>query len=82
MDIDDILREVDPTENAIPDETRDLQMLTRAWVAERSAPELLKYASLLSSTSMVPFFSGSFLHCQLAKQCIFPLLQLAHRWPV
>ncbi|KAI0146560.1 hypothetical protein BJ166DRAFT_470597 [Pestalotiopsis sp. NC0098] len=43
MDIDDILREVDPTENAIPDETRDLQMLTRAWVAERSAPELLKW---------------------------------------
>lgn len=43
MDIDDILREVDPTENAIPDETRDLQMLTRAWIAERSAPELLEY---------------------------------------
>ncbi|KAK6067606.1 hypothetical protein SCUP515_10079 [Seiridium cupressi] len=43
MDIDDILREVDPTENAIPDATRDLQMLTRAWIAERSAPELLDW---------------------------------------
>lgn len=43
MDIDDILHEVDPTFNAIPPETRDLQALTRAWVAERSAPELLEY---------------------------------------
>ncbi|KAH8675341.1 hypothetical protein BX600DRAFT_507586 [Xylariales sp. PMI_506] len=43
MDIDDILREVDPTLNAIPDETRDLQLLTRAWIAERSAPELLDW---------------------------------------
>lgn len=49
MDIDDILREVDPTENAIPDETRDLQMLTRAWIAERSAPELLEYVAALDS---------------------------------
>ncbi|XXG98741.1 Peptidyl-prolyl cis-trans isomerase cyp15 [Hypoxylon texense] len=43
MDIDDILREVDPTFNSIPDETRDLQSLTRAWVAERSSPELLEW---------------------------------------
>ena len=42
MDIDDILREVDPTSHTIPPETRDLQALTRAWVAERSAPELLE----------------------------------------
>ncbi len=42
MDIDDILREVDPTFDSIPQETRDLQTLTRAWVAERSAPELLQ----------------------------------------
>jgi len=42
MDIDDILREVDPTFDAVPRETRDLQALTRAWVAERSAPELLE----------------------------------------
>ena len=44
MDIDDILREVDPTIHTVPQESRDLQDLTRAWVAERSAPELLKYA--------------------------------------
>ncbi|KAI1493721.1 hypothetical protein F4809DRAFT_650461 [Biscogniauxia mediterranea] len=43
MDIDDILREVDPASYAIPEETRDLQALTRAWVAERSSPELLNW---------------------------------------
>ncbi|KAI8240916.1 DNA replication complex GINS protein SLD5 [Colletotrichum sp. SAR 10_96] len=43
MDIDDILREVDPVFHSIPAETRDLQALTRAWVAERSAPELLEW---------------------------------------
>ncbi|CAJ2513400.1 Uu.00g015190.m01.CDS01 [Anthostomella pinea] len=43
MDIDDILREVDPTFDFVPGETRDLQALTRAWVAERSAPELLDW---------------------------------------
>jgi hypothetical protein len=43
MDIDDILREVDPSFDSIPQETRDLQALTRAWVAERSAPELLPW---------------------------------------
>ena len=42
MDIDDILLEVDPASDPIPRETRDLQALTRAWVAERSAPELLR----------------------------------------
>jgi GINS complex subunit 4 len=42
MDIDDILREVDPTYDTIPEETRDLQLLTRAWIAERSSPELLE----------------------------------------
>lgn len=42
MDIDDILREVDPVSYSIPSETRDLQALTRAWVAERTAPELLE----------------------------------------
>jgi GINS complex subunit 4 len=45
MDIDDILRDVDPTFDAIPQEKRDLQELTRAWIAERSAPELLPYAA-------------------------------------
>jgi GINS complex subunit 4 len=43
MDIDDILRDVDPTSHSIPSETRDLQALSRAWVAERSAPELLEW---------------------------------------
>ncbi|KAJ4297196.1 GINS complex subunit [Collariella sp. IMI 366227] len=43
MDIDDILREVDPTFHSIPQEKRDLQELTRAWIAERSAPELLHW---------------------------------------
>lgn len=42
MDIDDILREVDPATDSIPSGTRDLQALTRRWVAERSAPELLE----------------------------------------
>lgn len=43
MDIDDILREVDPGFGAIGGSTEavDLQALTRAWVAERGAPELL-----------------------------------------
>lgn len=45
MDIDDILREVDPSAGTVPFETQDLQALTRLWVAERSAPELLEYAS-------------------------------------
>ncbi|EWZ91502.1 hypothetical protein AU210_001115 [Fusarium oxysporum f. sp. radicis-cucumerinum] len=43
MDIDDILHQVDPTSHRIPSETRDLQALTRLWVAERSAPELLEW---------------------------------------
>ncbi|KAL1891627.1 GINS complex subunit [Sporothrix stenoceras] len=44
MDIDDILREVDPSLDPIAgQETHDLQALTRAWIAERSAPELLAW---------------------------------------
>lgn len=46
MDIDDILREVDPSSTAVPRETLDLQALVRAWVAERSAPELLECVSV------------------------------------
>ncbi|KAI4280273.1 MAG: hypothetical protein L6R38_004580 [Xanthoria sp. 2 TBL-2021] len=41
MDIDDILAEVGG--DGSPPETRDLQELTRAWVTERSAPELLPW---------------------------------------
>ncbi|KAL8999206.1 MAG: hypothetical protein Q9169_001871 [Polycauliona sp. 2 TL-2023] len=43
MDIDDILAEVNG--DGSPPETRDLQELTRAWVTERSAPELLPWPS-------------------------------------
>lgn len=45
MDIDDILAEVSAPR--IPQRTIDLQALTRAWVAERTAPELLPYPSEL-----------------------------------
>ncbi|KAL9637652.1 MAG: hypothetical protein Q9204_001785 [Flavoplaca sp. TL-2023a] len=45
MDIDDILAEV--SGDGSPLETRDLQELTRAWVTERSAPELLPWPSEL-----------------------------------
>ena len=41
MDIDDILADVDS--DAIPLEIRDYQALTRAWVTERSAPEILPW---------------------------------------
>jgi GINS complex subunit 4 len=42
MNIDDILASVSNTER-IPQRTFDLQALTRAWVAERCASELLPY---------------------------------------
>ncbi|KAL9026533.1 MAG: hypothetical protein Q9196_004818 [Gyalolechia fulgens] len=45
MDIDDILAEV--SGDSLPPETRDLQDLTRVWVTERSAPELLPWPSAL-----------------------------------
>ncbi|KAF2204933.1 GINS complex, Sld5 component [Delitschia confertaspora ATCC 74209] len=45
MDIDDLLAEV--TADAVPQETRDLQELTRCWVAERVAPELLVWPESL-----------------------------------
>ncbi len=45
MNIDDILAEV--AGHAIPQETRDLQELTRAWVTERSAPEILPWPDAL-----------------------------------
>lgn len=41
MDIDDLLAEV--SADAVPQEQRDLQELSRAWVAERVAPELLAW---------------------------------------
>lgn len=48
MDIDDILREVDPSLGVPSHETGDLQSLTRLWIAERAAPELLEYVISLS----------------------------------
>lgn len=45
MDIDDLLAEV--SVESTPQETRDLQELTRCWVAERVAPELLPWPSEL-----------------------------------
>ncbi|KAF2688079.1 GINS complex, Sld5 component [Lentithecium fluviatile CBS 122367] len=41
MDIDDILADI--AVETIPQETRDLQELTRCWVAERVAPEILAW---------------------------------------
>lgn len=40
-DIDDILAEI--AADSTPQETRDLQQLTRCWVTERVAPELLPW---------------------------------------
>ena len=45
MDIDDILAEVDS--QTLPQETRDLQELTRSWVNERCAPEVLPWPEAL-----------------------------------
>ena len=45
MDIDDILADV--SREAEPQESCDLQELTRAWVAERVAPEILPYPDTL-----------------------------------
>lgn len=45
MDIDDLLAEV--AVDSTPRETRDLQELTRCWVAERVAPEILPWPSQL-----------------------------------
>ncbi|EAT89609.1 hypothetical protein SNOG_02878 [Parastagonospora nodorum SN15] len=45
MNIDDLLAEV--AVDSTPRETRDLQELTRCWVAERVAPEILPWPSEL-----------------------------------
>ena len=50
MDIDDILAGV--AGDAVPQETRDLQELTRAWVNERSAPEILPWPESLMERMM------------------------------
>lgn len=43
MNIDDILREADPNYDDGSRSDDDLQALTRAWIAERSCPELLEW---------------------------------------
>ena len=64
MDIDDILADV--SREAEPQESRDLQELTRAWVAERVAPEILPYPDALMERVLerirrqVQFFSANF----------------------
>lgn len=45
MDIDDILAEVGG--QTLAPETRDLQALSRAWVTERCAPEILPWPDSL-----------------------------------
>lgn len=76
MEIDDILREVDPASQSIPAETRDLQALTRAWVAERSSPELLQYVHLLRPVRPNSVDSAD------ANEVVCPRVQLARRWPL
>jgi GINS complex subunit 4 len=44
-DIDDILASV--SGDTLPQQTLDLQELTRSWIAERVAPEILPYPSAL-----------------------------------
>jgi hypothetical protein len=46
MDIDDLLAEV-VSADSVPQQTRDLQELSRAWIAERVAPELLPWPEAL-----------------------------------
>lgn len=50
MDIDDVLAEVGA--DSIPREQVDLQDLTRAWVTERVAPELLPYPEALMERAL------------------------------
>ena len=68
MDIDDILAEVDYS--TIPQETRDLQELTRTWVNERSAPELLPWPTELMDRVLERIrqqVSALFLHLPFAS---------------
>jgi GINS complex subunit 4 len=44
MDIDDILADIDAPHASAPSSAAlDVQRLTRAWVSERAAPELLEW---------------------------------------
>lgn len=67
MDIGDILADLGPS-SLIPPETNDLQALTRAWVTERCAPEILPWPESLMErvldrvnaqvTILLSFFRG------------------------
>jgi GINS complex subunit 4 len=46
MDIDDILQEFDAG-GAVHDASKDIQNLTTAWIAERSAPEIMPFQAAL-----------------------------------
>lgn len=53
MDIDDILASVDRSDVSSPESTAlDHQLLTRFWVAERTAPELLPWPARLMDRMM------------------------------
>lgn len=56
MDIDDILRDVDAGNDVLSQRQRDLQALTRAWVAERSCPEVLECVIEVSPCSVILFY--------------------------
>jgi GINS complex subunit 4 len=64
-DIADILASVSGGP-LIPPETLDLQALTRAWVNERTAPELLPYPAELVDRTMA----------RVARQVCVPVLPL------
>lgn len=45
MDIDDLLHEFDDDQS--PTGSRDIHDLTQAWIAERTAPEILPFQTLI-----------------------------------
>ena len=67
MDIDDLLAEV--AVDSTPRETRDLQELTRCWVAERVAPEILPWPSDLMERVLE----------RIRRQVCWQQLALAHQ---
>lgn len=73
MDIDDILADVQ--EDDVPQETRDLQALTRAWAAERGAPEILPYPEGLMERTL------SRIRTQVESQPPLPPPPLGHAPP-
>ncbi len=65
MDIDDILGEVGG--RAVPLEIRDLQELSRAWVTERSAPEILPWPASLMERVLERIRQQVGLSCNYVK---------------